>query len=270
MTAAHKQLLFSDLDGLAFAAARGKLDHSSLPTPYAPRQLGPLLEFLQLSAGGRMPHPENWLALNNAAPLVNALEQEKESWLSPKSQHAGFIKATRRGPDGDSRLTGFLMTAKRAGRDVSGLPATVSGQLVAAMVELENNIHEHAEAPDSGLVAYRAEPGMFEFAVADRGIGVLRSLRRSKAYAALPDDGKALEAALTDGVSRRGPNSGHGHGFRPIFIGLVSLYGELRFRSGDHAITMDGTNPKPATARISQKAPIDGFFASVKCYVNPQ
>jgi len=270
MTAAHKQLMFGDVDGLAFAAARGKLNQANLPSIYAPRQLGPLLELLQLYAGGRIPRPGNWLALNSAATFVAAFEQANESWVCPQNQHAGFTRAARHGPDADSRLTGFLMTAKRAGREIAGLPAMVSGQLVAAMEELENNIHEHADAPETGILAYRAEPGAFEFVVADRGIGVLRSLRPCEAYAALPDEGKALEAALTDGVSRHGPNSNHGHGFRPIFTGLVNLHGELRFRSGDYAITMDGTSPELATARITQKAPIDGFFASVRCHARPQ
>ena len=270
MTAARKQLLFSDVDGLAFAAARGKLDESKLSATYMPQRLGPLLEPLHLSAGRRMPHPGNWLAPNGAAPMIAALEQDRESWTPPKDQHAGFIRAVRRGPDGDSRLTGFLIKAKRAGQDVSGLPAAVSGQLVAAMEELENNIHEHADAPQTGILAYRAEPGAFEFVVADRGIGVLNSLRRCATYAALPDEGKALESALTDGVSRHGPDSNHGHGFRPIFTGLMNLHGELRFRSGDHAVTMDGTSPSLATSRITQKAPIDGFFASVRCYLRPQ
>ena len=165
-----------------------------------------------------------------------------------------------------NRLTGFLMKAKRAGRDVSGLSATVAGQLVAAMEELENNIHEHADAPETGILAYKAEPGAFEFVVADRGIGIGRSLRRCAAYAALQDEGRALEAALTDGVSRHGPGSNHGHGFRPIFTGLMNLHGELRFRSGDHAITMNGTSPTSATSKITQKARIDGFFGSVRCH----
>ncbi len=238
MRAVQKQLLFGDVDGLAFAVARGKLDEANLPTTYTPQQLGPLLELLQLSAGGRIPRQGNWLVLNSAAPLVAALEQATESWVSPVKQHVGFIRAARLGPDADSRLTGFLMTAKRAGREISGLPAAVSGQLVAAMEELENNIHEHADAPETGVLAYKAEPGAFEFVVADRGVGILQSLRRYKAYAALPDEGKALEAALTDGISRHGPNSNHGHGFRPIFTGLVNLHGELRFRSGDHALML--------------------------------
>ena len=267
MTVALKQLLFSDVDGLAFAALRGKLGDAQLGATFVPQRLGPLLELLQLSVGGRLPRPDRWLSLNDVAPFVSALERGTESWVAPANQHAGFIRAARRGLDGDSRLTGFLMNAKRADREVAGLSAAVAGKLVAAMEELENNIHEHAEAPETGVLAYRAEPGAFEFVGADRGIGILRSLRRCAAYATLPDEGKALEAALTDGVSRHGADSNHGHGFRPIFTGLMSLNGELRFRSGDHAITMDGTSPTLATSRITQKAPIDGFFSSMRCHV---
>lgn len=265
MTGARKQLLFGDVDGLAFAAARGKFEAAKLSTIYIPQRLGPLLELLHLSAGGRMPQPGDWLASNGAAPLIAAIRQNRESWIAPEGRHAGFIRAVRRGDNGDGRFTGFLMAAKRAGQNVSGLSARTAGQLVGAMEELENNIHEHADAPETGVIAYRAEPGVFEFVVADRGIGILRSLRHCETHAALPDEGKALQAALTDGVSRHGPASNHGHGFRPIFIGLANLHGELRFRSGDHAITMDGTAPALTTARITQKAPIDGFFASVRC-----
>ena len=258
------------MDGLAFAAARGKLDPRKLPAAYTPQRLGPLLELLHLSAGGRMPPPGNWLPPNGTAPMMTAIAQGRENWTAPGDEHAGFIRAVRRGPDGDNRLTGFLMKAKRAGRDVSGLSASVARQLVAAMEELENNIHEHADAPETGILAYKGEPGAFEFVVADRGIGILRSLRRATAHAALADEGRALEAALADGVSRHGPGSNHGHGFRPIFIGLMNLHGELRFRSGDHAITMDGASPTPATAKITQKVPIDGFFGCVRCHAKQQ
>ena len=266
MKAVRRQLLFRDVDGLAFASAYGDLDETKLSATYVPQRLGPLLELIQLQAGGRIARPGKWLVLDGAAPLVSALEGEEESWMSPTQRHLGFISTVRRGLDGDRRFTGFLMNAKRAGHEVAGLPAAVAGQLAAAMEELENNIHEHAGAPDTGILAYRAEPGVFEFVAADRGIGILCSLRRHAAHADLADEGKALEAALTDGVSRYGPNSNRGRGFRPIFTGLVNLHGELRFRSGDHAITMDGTSPALATARISQKAPIDGFFASVRCH----
>ena len=266
MTAAQKQLLFSDVDGLAFLAARGKVSRISQSATYVPQRLGPLLELLHLCVGGLIPRLEDWLASSGAASMIAALQQARESWVTPVSQDAGFIRAARRGPDGDSRLTGFLMNAKRAGHGISGLTATVAGQLVAAMQELENNIHEHSEAPETGIIAYKAEPAAFEFVVADHGIGILRSLRGCAAHASLSDEGKALRAALTDGVSRHGPTNNHGYGFRPIFTGLVNLHGELRFRSGDHAVMMDGTTPELATAQITQKAPIDGFFASVTCH----
>ena len=112
-------------------------------------------------------------------------------------------------------------------------------------------------------------PGTFEFVASDRGIGILESLWRCQEYAGLPDAGKALEAALTDGTSRFGPNSRHGHGFRPIFIGLVNLHGALRFRSGDHALVMDGTSPTLSMAQLQQKPFIDGFFASLRCHTSP-
>jgi len=266
MRAARRQLRFRDVDGLAFAAANGKLDETKLVATYVPYQLGPLLELMQLYAGGRLPRPINWLVLDGIAPFLGALEQKKETWVSARQRHIAFIGAARTGRDAESRFTGFLMKAKRAGHDVSGLPTIVSGQLVAAMQELENNIHEHADAPETGIVAYRAEPGVFEFVVADRGIGILRSLRSCARHTELGDEGEALEAALTDGVSRYGLNHNRGYGFRPIFTGLVNLQGELRFRSGDHAVTMDGTSPAIATARTSQKAAIDGFFASITCH----
>ena len=267
MTTAQKQLLFDDLDDLAFAAAHGKFDPEKLPTTYTTRRIGPLLELLHLSAGGHMPSPKHWLTLNAAAPLVFALEKTKGCWIAPARQHTGFIRTVRRGHDNDSQMTAFLMAAKRAGREVSGLSAKVSGQLIAAMRELENNVHEHSDSPETGILAYHAEPSIFEFVVADHGIGILRSLRRCSAYATLQDEGTALKAALKDGVSRYERNSRHGYGFRPIFIGLMNLHGELRFRSGDHAVTMEAISPTLAKSIVIQKVPIDGFFANVRCNI---
>jgi hypothetical protein len=105
----------------------------------------------------------------------------------------------------------------------------------------------------------------FEFIVCDRGAGVLETLRTCPAYSHLADHGKALILALTDGISRYGPNTGHGFGFRPIFNGLANLKGLLRFRSGDHALTLDGTGPLLTSAKPAQKTAISGFIVSVTC-----
>lgn len=49
----------------------------------------------------------------------------------------------------------------------------------------------------------------------------------------------------------------------------ANLHGYLRFRTGDGAIVMDGTAPTLATAQVSQKPCLDGFFASVRCENEP-
>lgn len=54
-----------------------------------------------------------------------------------------------------------------------------------------------------------------------------------------------------------------------MFLGLLDLYGSLRFRSGDYAILMDGTSPDLTTAQLAQKPPMDGFFASIRCHSGP-
>jgi len=98
-------------------------------------------------------------------------------------------------------------------------------------------------------------------------MGVLESLRTSLDYAALTDHGEALRLALTEGVSRFGPEGKRGNGFRPIFVGLANLSGSLRFRSGDHALVIDGQKIGAVAAKTAQKARFQGFLASVTCRV---
>jgi hypothetical protein len=201
--------------------------------------------------------------------MIAAIQDQSECWVKPDDRRMGFIRAARSGRDEDALFTGFLMDAQRAARDVSRLPGTVPGQLAAAMQELESNIHEHCDAADTGLLAFRAAAGVFEFVAADRGIGILRSLQRCLAFANLDDHGKAMLAALSDGTSRFGTDGQRGHGFRPIFLGLANLRGSLRFRSGDHALVIDGRSPSLATAQLAQKPFFDGFFASARCISGP-
>jgi hypothetical protein len=70
---------------------------------------------------------------------------------------------------------------------------------------------------------------------------------------------------LQEGVTRYGKGTGHGMGYRPLFQGLANLNGELRFRSGDQALTIDGMNPGSIPTKTSEKPPIGGFIASVNC-----
>lgn len=267
MTINRPRLTFSAVDGLAFAASKGLAEIAEGLSAYVPDELGPLLEVWHLVSGFEIPKRlrASDVTGGGLAPLLGALCDERLEWTSPRNGDAGLIRTAGPGDIPEVRATSFLMSAKRAAKEVSGLPDATAGQLTAAIVELESNVREHSENPSTGLLAFRAIRGLFEFVVCDRGVGVLRSLQRCSTFSSLCDHGAALHSALTDGISRYGPGSNRGHGFRPIFVGLSNLHGALRFRSGDHALLIDGRSPDLPRARLAQKPYLQGFFVSVLC-----
>jgi anti-sigma regulatory factor (Ser/Thr protein kinase) len=258
------KLTFQALDELAFINTAGNADLLHVaPASYLPVTLGPLIEFLCLTASGTLPsYGMQWLQYTQIDAFLKAWCHSRFSWINPDG-HFGFIRTTGNAAR-ETESVAFLMDAQRAARETSKLPGRIPGQMAAAILELAGNIEEHSGAVETGVIAFRASAGAFEFVVADQGIGVLRSLRGSPEFLLLDDHGRALELALTDGVSRF-EDPRRGHGFRPIFQGLTDLNGYLRFRSGDHAIIMDGTNQSLATAQLAQKPYFTGFLASVMC-----
>src|ERR1043165_8062213 len=117
----------------------------------------------------------------------------------------------------------------------------------------------------SGIVAFSAVDRTFEFVAADHGIGVLNSLPSAPDYATLADHGTALQLALTDGVSRYGKEAKRGKGFRLLAIGLANLTGSLRFRTGDHALTIEDQTIDLMLSKTAQKVELKGFLISVAC-----
>ena len=223
-----------------------------------------MIEFLLLVSAKILPATAiNWLSPNGLADFIRAWSDGQRQWLS-RTSHFGFIRTREESETWRIESTGFLMKVQRAARGISKLSGSVPGQMAAAIQELEGNIQEHSGAASTGVLVFRATTNVFEFVVADRGIGILASLRSSPTYHGLCDYGSALELALTDGASRF-CDPRRGHGFRPLFQGLTDLNGYLRFRTGDGAIVMDGTAPTLAVAQISQKPSLKGFFASVRC-----
>jgi hypothetical protein len=259
-------LTFAALDGLAFAAQRSRLKELRPDTAYGATALGPFLELRQLGADGLLPHPDNatWLALDGLSALETALRRGQPQWICPASQTAGFLRTGASWSDDDNAWIGFGIAAQTAATAV-GFPRRIARQFVGALGEMINNIHEHSGAAMSGIAAFRAANGEFEFVVVDHGMGVLKSLRTCPDYAHLSDHGEALRLALTDGVSRFGPQAKRGLGFRPIFVGLANLSGSLRFRSGDHAVVIDGQKIDTMAIKTAQKPYLHGFFASVTC-----
>ena len=256
---------FESVDDLAFAADRGRLRHGSIP-PMIARDIGPIteLEWLSEIRGLPSPYSSSWLSLDGLQMLGRALEKNDAQWICPHSRLSGALRTRFLSGYDSTAWTAFAVAAQKAAK-VVGFQRRIAAQLTAAIGELYSNLFEHSESPETGLVVFHAREGRFDFVVADRGIGVLNSLRHSNEYCGLNDHGEALQLALSTGVSRHGRDANRGYGFHGLFVGLANLHGSLRFRSGDHALLIDGRSPTLVSARTAQKAQIPGFFISVTC-----
>lgn len=265
-----QKLGFHEVDDLGYAAERDALQHSNLERKFVGDEIGPVLELLHRSVAGRLPPLERFVAAPKLDPFLDACRRQDEFWVASENENLGLARTQQSNDLVIEQMIDFLMTAQRAGHRLTSFSKHIAKQVVAGIRELGDNIAEHSEAPDTGLLAYQIRRDSFSFVVADHGIGIVNSLQRCKKYSDLSDYGTALHEALTEGVSRHGPNSGRGHGFDSMFRRLADLQGELRFRSGDHALEIDGTSPDLTQAKTTQKPEIDGLFISVKCRLPTQ
>jgi hypothetical protein len=257
-------LTFAALDGIAFAASRGRL----ADTPeYSATDLGPLIEMLQLARTGLLPPPGSapWLRLNGSEAILRAVAGNADGWASPHGSGTGFLGCAVVQTE-PKRWTSFKLEAHKAAL-TAGFPPQAVSRLMGAMGEIVDNVLEHSEAAGAGFVVFGSRTGSFEFAVADDGIGVLASLRSNPEYAYLTDEGDALQCALTDGESRFGRAAKRGTGFSTLFRSLVNMNASLRFRSGDHALSMHGTSPTLVNAHVARKPRAPGFMVSVRCAI---
>lgn len=262
----HATLTFDAVDDLVGAYARGRLKGAP-QVQFAALDLCPLIELMMSANSGRtgpLLHSP-WLDGSTQIDLRTALAARDNLWLDGMRSR-GFLRTTfdPLSETDDIARNQFLIAARSAAEGC-GLSRVVAQCLAAALRELESNIHEHSGASRTGILAFQARPSLFEFVAADNGAGVLATLREDEEFADLTDHGLAMHAALQDNVSRYGRNSGHGNGFRDLFLGLAHLNADLRFRSGDHALLISGPQPELKTARLAQKTPYKGFLAAVRC-----
>jgi anti-sigma regulatory factor (Ser/Thr protein kinase) len=264
----HSELTFDAVDDLVAAHARSKLARAQAGTAFAPSSVGPLVELsFEASTGRYGPLLESrWLDSVTQADLRSALRGAENVWLDG-IRHRGFLRTVfdlSKVRDDPAR-TQFLMAARKSAEAV-GFAAATAQSLAAAIREMESNVHEHSGKAATGIIVFQAQPSDFEFVVADGGAGILATLREAAEFRRLSDHGRALHTALQEGVSRYGRSADHGNGFRDLFRGLADLNADLRFRSGDHALTISG-RPDLRQAVLAQKAPFQGFLASVRCRV---
>ena len=252
-------LTLGQLDALTLAMFA---DVSLSPQDFAVTELVPFAEWVWLQGSGKTPH-----RIHTTGQL-KTLERDLRSGQSVSKlavgAPSGYIRI-RRNQD-DTSHTGWLSFLAMLGHaaPAAGLSKALASQLTGVVKEMEDNVHLHSRQPSTGLVAFMARPGLFEFVVLDRGIGVLASLREAQEFATVPDHGTALQLAVSDGRSRYGTGSGHGLGFSDLTVGVANSNALVRFRSGDHLLELDGRGHGTIGTRCVQRAAGSGFLIAVQ------
>lgn len=230
--------------------------------------IGPLLEYALCRIATR-DHLPNIGEINQCDATARLLEALGWTTATPRNLlsfvplSCEFSPAPATDIGDDPRWIAFCKRAEEAAKH-AGFAAPLARGFIGALGEMYDNIVIHSERPETGIIGYRWTKGEFEYTVGDRGIGVLSSLRKNPTYGSLCDQGRALELALTDNVSSLG--NGRGTGFRQLFKSLANLGSLLRFRSGDHALTILGVSPGLNQAKLLQRPHLQGFAISVLCH----
>jgi hypothetical protein len=264
-------LTFSALDEIARATVRGRIRPDAVLKDMEAERLGPLIELFIMGKSGLLPAGSVHMC-SQVAALVEELSDGhgRGTFLNREERNVGFIVTNRDANDANDsmRWTNFRYKALAAAK--RWMPEKIAQGLIGAMSELEENIHLHSGCARQGIVAFRGTDQEFEFIVGDGGMGILASLRTSPEYAELTDSGRALELALSEGVSRLNyMEPGRGLGFRNLFRNLANINGELRFRSDDQAVTAISAGPEVVKRETRQKPPLQGFVSSIVCRSRP-
>jgi hypothetical protein len=177
-------LTFAAVDDMAFAPSAAP----RTPLQLHPVHLGPLAEFALLKAQGKLGATAD-ASIAQAAPLWSMLATREANTIVEFPGHAGCLRLANC-PVPATELTRLSILTKRSAR-AAGFDDRTASELSAAVGELLSNIVEHSEATHTGLIAFQAKDGCFEFVAADQGVGVLASLRRNSRFAALTADREA-------------------------------------------------------------------------------
>lgn len=259
---------FDIVDDLLWQAAAGRLPNLGTITLVRSGRIGPLVELAMAAATVA----DAYCSVVVEPPVFHQVDRAlREGSISGAGarDRAGVFPLARMNPDGgDAERLAWEQWIKHAENAAvaAGLARGLVNGLMGALGELQDNVFEHSGRPESGVVAYAASDGAFEFVVADGGRGVLASLRENPEFSLLADSGTALRIAASDGASRHARSTGHGYGIGQLFRALAHDAAELRFRSGDYALRLWGDAPSlTGQIELAQKARLDGLAITVRC-----
>lgn len=150
-----------------------------------------------------------------------------------------------------------------------GFSRSQAAALTGAMGEMASNAFEHSQRPRSAIAAFHTSPTVFEFVVADAGVGAAASLRTCPEFGHIHDPGEALVLCLSEGISRHGHDATRGFGFQVLFARLADLNARVRIRSDNQVIDLRGDRLGPRWAIPAGRAQIQGMLISAQCFPPP-
>lgn len=126
-------------------------------------------------------------------------------------------------------------------RHLPGLGSDSEDLLRTCYSEIVQNIEDHSQSPIGGVICARYFANLHEIriAVADRGIGIGESLRRSKPTTKITirDDAHALDLVLRGGVTSKSRANNMGQGISNLAVIAAGNSGRLMILSGNaHAV----------------------------------
>lgn len=151
---------------------------------------------------------------------------------------AGAFHIIGRGQPLDLARHEFVVTTGKLASK-AGMPAGAARLLNAALIELMENVTEHAGDDVRGLAAFELGEKTMSLTVADSGRGVVQGYVASQpelhGLAAM----QALEWAVREHRSRL-TERGRGTGFSTVMRAMRTLDAALRVRSDDASIEIEG------------------------------
>jgi len=145
------------------------------------------------------------------------------------------------------------MEAHSSDKNVIALVATAAG-------EIGNNSFDHnlGNWPDIPGVFFAYDIGKRQIVLADRGVGILTTLRHARAH--LKTHEEALHMAFTERVTGRAPEH-RGNGLKYAHAALTRANASLRFQSGNATVEIQKENPELIFKQAEQ--PIRGCLALI-------
>lgn len=229
---------FPTFDDIALAQQNGAAINLKSLTLTA-TQLGPILEWHFYREALCLPSL-NDAAIDAAPEIQQVLElllDSSRDWQNCITNHSALFKLHDTSVSQERLLTQIQVTVNGIVKAASESSETAN-LFIAAVSEMASNAIEHSNYPESAIICIAAFKSTLEFVVLDMGIGALESLRQNSAYQQVQDHDSALKLMIQEGVSRFGPASKRGYGFRPFFTGLINNGLSLRIRSGASTLTI--------------------------------